>query len=308
MKHIKKYHKMNEKINWNKFLLSLLIGYIGYTNVNKIYKDYKQNKEVHYLYNIINSNTNYPTGKEKEIIENTREKVIDQIKQSDLFNKFGKSYIVDSIKNATIKIADIDIDLISKDVAAAYIYLEPFTKQLQSYDKFKDIKTTKSNVILINKGYLDNADLSDMLTHEIYHYVDKLYDSTYISTKLDLSKFVDERIKSNKYLKNKFAILNTGIPYDELKDDKLKDLIGEYFDTYDKEDIEYLTKPEEIYARWKTLKSKLIDSEIIEDYKSIVTTKDIINFSLKHKLGKEDLDLLLMIDLNKVEELDKLIS
>ena len=308
MKYIKNYNNMNEKISWNKFLLSLLIGYIGYSNINKIYKDYKQNKEIHYLYNIINSTTNYPTGEEKEIIENTRNEVIDQIKQSDLFNKFGKPYIIDSIKTATIKIADIDIDIISSDVAAAYIYLEPFTKQLQSHDNFKDIKTTKSNVILINKNFLDSNDLSDMLTHEIYHYVDKLYDSIYVSTKLDLSQFIDKKIQNKNYLKNKFSIINTGIPYDELKDDKLKDLIIQYFDTYDKGDIEYLTKPEEIYARWKTLKSKLIDSKIIQDYKNIITTKDIIKFSLDHKLGKEDLDLLLMIDLNKVEELDKLIN
>ena len=40
MKYIKNYNNMNEKISWNKFLLSLLIGYIGYSNVNKYYKEY----------------------------------------------------------------------------------------------------------------------------------------------------------------------------------------------------------------------------------------------------------------------------
>lgn len=309
MKYIKKYQRLDEKISWNKFLLSLLIGYIGYGNVSKYYNEYKHNKEVHYLYNVVNSNTNYPTGKEKEIIEVTREKVIDQIKQSKLFVKFGKSYIVDSIKTATIKIVDTNIDIIGEDVAAAYIYLEPFTKGLQSFDKFKDIQSTKSNIILINRSSLEYNDLASMLTHEIYHYVDRLYDSTYMSKKLDLSKFKDNKLNDKEHLMKKLALLKFHIPYNKIDNDELKDVLSKFVDLYNKEDFEYLTKSEEIFARLNTLKGNMIESGIINSYNDKLTKLNVIEFALKKKtLTMEDFDILLILDLDKISELDELIS
>lgn len=308
MKYIKKYQRLDEKINWNKFLLSLLIGYIGYSNVSKYYKDYKYNKEIHYLYDVINSTSNYPTGEEKKIIEDTREKIIDQVKQSKLFNKFGKPSIIDSIKTATIKIADINIDLIGDEVAASYIYLEPFTKKIQALDKFKDIKSTKSNVILVNRKFLESNELAGMLTHEIYHYIDRLYDSAYISKKLDLSRFKDDKLNDKEYLKRKLAVLKFGLPYDKIKDTELKNSFTDLVNLYNQEDFDYLTKSEEVFARLKSLKMSMVDAGILDNYNDKLTKSNIIEFALDSKLNLQDFDLLMIIDLDRISELDDLIN
>ena len=308
MKYIQKYQRVNEKISWNKFLLSLLVGYIGFSQGYKYYKDYKYNKEIHYLYNVINSNTNYPIGKEKEIIEDTREKVINQVKQSKLFAKFGKSYIIDSLKTATIKIADTNIDIIGEDIAASYIYLEPFTKGIKTLSKFKDIQSNKSNIILINRNFLDNNDLAELLTHEIYHYVDRLYDSTEISTKLDLSQFKDSRLKDKEFLKRKIAILKFNLPYDKLEDNETKELLSKYADGYTKKDLEYLIKPEEIFARLNALKSSMIKAGVINNFNDKLTKLNVIEFALENKLNMQDFELLMIIDLDRISELDELIS
>jgi len=80
--------KINEKINWYNFLLAFGISYATVSN----YQDYSVLKR---LYNVINSPSSIPSNKDSVIINNIKIDVLNNIRNSNLFNKFGKQFVID---------------------------------------------------------------------------------------------------------------------------------------------------------------------------------------------------------------------
>jgi len=91
------YEKIDEKIKFKDIALSLMLLWSGHA-VDDI-KLYKASKEI---YTEIKSSASDPKGKDKEMVEDIRKKVIEEIKISQLFKDSHKEYIIDSIQTATI--------------------------------------------------------------------------------------------------------------------------------------------------------------------------------------------------------------
>lgn len=317
MRYIKTYEIYNdmitEKITYKDILLYFSLLYIG-SHGYLFYKDIKNMKEISKVYKVVNASDNYPSGKEKQLIDSVRYQIVNQVKNSDLFKKFGQNreYIIDSLETATIKFIEPTGKLVFKDDhIAMFIKLGELENVVR--DRFKDnllykyfdLQSAKKNVILISKEHINDEDLDEILIHEIYHYVDRLLgDNKDISETLGLSKYVDAGIIDNKdYLNFKASLMYNYKNKNEYLDKLLSD-IAEYTVT----NFDYLSSDDEIFARWKAFKSKLVKYGYIDKLEDSIDTYDISKYIKDKKVNLTDLDILLIIDWDKMEELDNLIK
>lgn len=301
-----KINTMIEKI-WKNVLIYLTL-LIFVNHIINFYEEYRVYREVKDFYEKISSIENNPIGFDKEKIEKIKIETIQNIKESEQFNKLGKDFILDSLQSAKIKILEPKGYLfLKKTTAAFFIQLGDFEESIKNDFLLKRIEPSPyKNLIIINKKYLEDDDLPEILTHEIYHYVDALFgDDKYLSDKLNLSEFIDKNIIDNKsYLKKKasiiFNIVNT-------ENEELKNLSNKLSLSTIK-NVEYLSNNREIFARWKTFKTKLIQKGYIENINSDVTLNIVLEYCEKSRTNIEDFNLLLVIDLDKIEELDSLLK
>ena len=108
--------EVNEKIKWTPLLLSIGMSYIG---IQK-WSDYKHIKSI---YDVVNSKESIPNKEDKKFVDKIRQDVISNINTSNLFNKFDKKYIIDSMRTIEIRIVDSIIPF-SKNSLACYLYIE----------------------------------------------------------------------------------------------------------------------------------------------------------------------------------------
>lgn len=295
---INKFDKdiLNEKIKWK----DLLIGLIMFNSTFMIKNTYIDYKTARQLYDIVNSPDYILKDSDKKLIDNIRKNIIDDIKISPLFKNLDREYIVDSIQNATIRISEPN--MILKNVSAAcFISLSNIERNKFIYKKY----ISKENIIIINKEYINYPDLSSLLTHEIYHYIDKLYgEQDDYTSNINLNEFLDKLILSdddyaNSKIKYLFKLNNQ-----EIKKIHTVDLLKIYRDDYD-----YYTSNKEIFARWKTLKSKIVRTGILKDMNDNLT-EEKLNLYLKSadSINPTELDILVVLDLNKIEKLDEFLK
>lgn len=315
MKYIKEFNTykdldmINEKITFKDVLFYVGLSAIIFGQpVYKLYNGAKNFYEVKKIYNIVNSTENYPTGEEKIFIDSVRSDIISQVKSSNLFSKVNKGYILDSLKNVTIKIVEPTGNLVvSKNSAAVFIKLGDFEELVKGNFLFKhfDMHSSKKNVILINRNHINDKDLSEIITHEIYHYVDVLLGSNKeLSTTLGLSKFVDNKIIDDEnYLTYKATLMfGMGKTLSAYMKSLIKDLSIMTVDN-----ISYLSKDEEIFARWKTFKGKLVKMGYVDSLETPITSLEVSKYVKDNDISLMDLDILLTLDWSKMEELDNLI-
>jgi len=309
MKYIKEYNQfeeLNEKVSVKDIVLyfAILYGINGVNNlVFDLIRNYNLNKEVNKIYSIVNSPINLLEDENKILIEKLKKDIILQVKNSNLFDKFGKNYILDSLENITIKIANPTGKLINENTAAVFIKLGDIEKMMKNkfLFKFSDNHSTKSNVIIINERYINDKQLPEMLTHEIYHYVDALLSSNnnYISSELKLSKFVDKNLDDKNYSVRKLTSILSSKP-DNIQ---IQDIISKLTSSI-LEDDKYLSSDEEIFTRWKTLKTKMIKNGYIEDMKTKINKNILLDYLSRNKPNYIDIEILLILDFDKIEELD----
>lgn len=306
LKTFEQYYMVNEKITLKNILFYLSLFYIGHYGID-YYKGYSGIK---HFYNEVNSQINIPVGEDKIKIEEIRDNTISQIENSDLFNEYNKKMIIDSLK--TIDIHFITVrknDIIKESIAAMFIQMDSLTENLHKDYLFKyiDLESNYNNIILINSNYKDDKDLPEMLTHEIYHYVDALLDK--LSQKIDFTEFIDNNITkedNKRYLIDKTSRIFSLNKSKINKNKDLQNIIIALTSSITK-DINYLSKNEEIFARWKTFKSKLQKYGYIQHISDKINTNIIYEYMDSEYKNELDLELLLILDLNKIEKLDNLI-
>ena len=303
-----KEQQLNEKVTWKQLLIGL-----GLLQSVLTYKEYKQIKKV---YDVINSSQNLST-KDQEKINKIRDSVISEIKSSNLFNRFGKEFVLDSIRNTQFLISDLSIS--TENTVACYINLDPLKSRLVS--KLAE-EPPSDNYIIIRKSYYEKAsynEISQTITHELYHYLDKLIGNKnkYYSDIVNIDKFVENPSKEEAKLKIKDLLA--------LSDDNPKELIDQITtEIYSicMENSDYYASNHEIFTRFKTMKSDMIKLGIIKDINQRV---DIVNENgeipvrryiqeikkeknngAAHKLF-DIISVLIRIKLDKIRELDKII-
>jgi len=237
-------------------------------------------------------------------IDSIKFETIQKVKYSNLYKKNKKPYIIDSLNNISIKLSvPIGKLIMSKHTAGIFVNMEELSIKLNGHTYFKKLKSNKRYIILINNRYLNDIDLAEIITHELYHYLDELMYN--ISDTINKYNIVDEKLLNEDDLIDKIAFL-----YDIEQDDitpHYKEIIlslsGHILDKKS-----YLSKNQEIFTRWKTFKSKLVDLNHIEDVNSIVHKSTIKKYIDISKYNISDLELLLILDLDKLETLDKLVN
>jgi len=301
MKNYKNFQIINEKFSLSNILFYaglIYLGYSGYTK-GKYISDMKK------VQTEINSSTNYPVGKDKKRVDNILKETVIQIENSDLFNDYNKKMLIDSIKSATVKFVD------EKDFyffvnrnhpAAMYIELDKLTENLNNIFNIKlvDFHFKNDNIILISNKYKEDKMLPEILTHELYHYVDKLLDN--YSDKIDFSTYIDSTILDNpEYLSNKIRIF-MGLPSNKKSDEVDKILSDLVLDEFD-----YVTDNHELFVRWRTLKTNMQKYGHIDNINSILEMDDVTNYLNDSRRVITDIQLFMVLDIDKLLELDILL-
>lgn len=118
MKYIKEftqYEHIDEKIKFWDVAMYLTMLYAGYTTVNNY-------SEINNLYTIVNSASYDGTSDQKHQIDSLKTNIIEQIKISPRFKSDVKSYILDSLRNITIKFANpTGKNILKKTTGALYL-------------------------------------------------------------------------------------------------------------------------------------------------------------------------------------------
>ena len=282
----------------------LTMLYAGYTTVNNY-------SEINNLYTIVNSASYDGTSDQKHQIDSLKTNIIEQIKISPRFKSDVKSYILDSLRNITIKFANpTGKNILKKTTGALYMKLGDLEKSMGRnpiyYPLFKLNKTSTENIIIVNKMYENDDDLVNTLVHEIYHYVDALLGQKGdLSVELNLPQFIDKSVKDKdeNYIHRKYASI-FGARFNK-SGQEIKKLIKDLSDKTINH-IEYLSSAPEIFARWKTFKSYMVKKGYIKDMNSPVDNELFIKYISTVRPSTDDIEFLLAIDWNKISELDKI--
>jgi hypothetical protein len=292
--YIQKMGNINEKIK----LKDLILGLGVFLGTDYIMNDYNNFKFVNKLYNTINYSEE--SSDEKNKIEKIRKMVIDEVKNSNHFNKYGKDFIIDSLKTATIKISDSDILLDKSN--GFFIHLPDIKSNFKMIDMLtKNKKPSMENVIVIQKNLFDDYSyLKAVLVHELYHYIDHLYISirfNRISNSFNYDEYLDHNIIKNKfdkkYIKNKIKFLFEDEIFGILID---TGIVDELCDSIIKK-YNYYSSNIELYSRINTMLYLMNENDLddLEEY---------FNFLIDERMDfEDDLILIILLNIDKIEEL-----
>jgi len=307
MKHIEDFN-INEKISWKSFLIIMGMTFAGKylsTNISAY-------KNMNYLYNQVNSEKSVPTGDDKKKIEDIRQELILDIESSNLFQKSKKSWIIDSIKSIEFKIID---DRSIRNISGVstngcYIYIAGIKDKFPLANKFSN-QTSLNNVIILNSDLFSNPNSFEIIQHELYHYLDQLIgkDNEKLSSNIDFGDFLDSEIDNDiDYAVYKYTAIycksTDGISKEKKRE--LEEMVKDEI----KSSKSYITSQSELFARWKTFKSKLKREGYIKNINQRVDRNLVIKYC-QDKLGNiyiDDVSLLFYLKLSKIEELDKLVN
>lgn len=292
--------ELNEKIDWKNFIIALGLSVISISN----YKEYTNLKR---LYSVVNSPSNSPSGLDKELIDAVRRNVLLDIESSDLFNRFNKKFVLDSIKNMSFRIVDT-IDFAGKlSSAACYIDISSLKKPLKNI--FLDVPKG-DNFIIIERKTMNDPEVVSIITHEIYHYLDHLLGKKYsYSEEVRLDTVIDKRIKDKKWGMNKIALLIFGKTFEQCVklDSKSVEVFGDLYDE-SIQNYDYYTSSSELFARYKTVKYEMVRLGIIKDMNEKLTIEKVSTLLIEHlDTDRRRLIIFFYLDMNKLDKIDNLL-
>jgi len=289
---------LNEKINWANLLIAFGISYAILTN----YREYKTLKKI---YTAVNSPTSIPSGEDAILIGRIKNEVLSDIEKSNLFNKFGKQFVLDSIRNTNFKIVDT-IDFLESEegymTLACFLDISRIKNQIKNH--LLNVPSG-DNFIIIQRSTMTKPNIASTITHEIYHYLDKLIgDDNDYSRKSKLSRFIDTRVDDKEAAIRKLSI----ILFEELPDTKKMDIL---LDTYNdiSNDRKYFSSDVEIFARYKTLKHDMVRQGVLSDSNEKLTIRKIAEFLSRCEPDEKlrNFRFIFYLDLGKLDELDKIL-
>jgi hypothetical protein len=209
--------------------------------------------------------------------------------------------------------------------AGSFINLELIKKRTKTEIKWFVREPLENNLITIRRDILNKQESELIIIHELYHYIDKLIGINGGTGNYNFNQFIDTNITlSNKdYVAKKYAILVRNSMVENNTKEKIEDfelldddnqkvdiypLCKQIIDSFLKNKRYYASNPE-IFARWLTLKTDMIQNNIIPNDKQIITLSDIENY-LKHKPENKNQchDILLIIDWESLDKLQEYLN
>lgn len=302
MKYLNRFNKIDEKLNWKHFLImfGLTVNFIP---------NYKKYNNLKHVYSLINSPESNPTEQESKKLDKVRKLLIKNVRETNIFNKFNKEWVIDSLNNIKFKLVD-KIDFANNELevvdsikfVGCYIPLYGFKSGIIS--KLAG-EPKEDNIILIDRNLLLDSvfDLEGTLMHELYHYFDKLTDKQY---QIDDS-YLDKKVFSDTtYGLNKITNILTAnnYNYDTLVDEEIKKDILSLYNNYKSNKIYYMSYSE-VFARWNTFKSLLLKDGYIKNINEMPTKRDIYKY-MYLKLYEDNLTVLLVLNWDKLNDIDNI--
>lgn len=300
--------QVNEKISWKNLLIALSLCYLGD-------KEIKNLKVAKAMYNDI-SNADTPTKRDNEIIEQIRKDVIDIVQSDNTFIKFNRPYIIDSLKTIQFKIIDeIDDGESTGRSAACYLNLDNIKSNWRYKHIFKYNNINRDNFIIIGRQYINEKGLPNYITHEMYHFLDRMLGDNGMSLSAienPTENIVDKNVLTNKkWALKKLSLISSGQKYSELPDDLKRQVEEDY--NYIMSNKNYYTSNSELFARWKAYKTFLLNRGFISNINQKMTTEELVkSLDIYNKNRKEvdgnillaNIDLLFFIDFQKVQDIN----
>jgi len=310
MKYIQTNEELiNEKISWRGVIYGLCIA-----AMIKHYFPGKKKLTKQEMHEIITDIDNRPTGKESILIKNVKTSLINDIMSENNLDTIQKNKLVNKIN--TIPFISVDketIELVSGSegtLGCYFVYL----------DGLKLVK-----VILVNNERLtSDTSFSETILHELRHLVDNTLSNDSDKEYSELSNIIEildkDIIVGNKEgqrkLKEKINIFVKKVAYNILEDksrinspkvkEVIKDLEKDYYGIIylDKEKMDYLTSPGEIYVRFHGLKRWMIKNGYLKDMNDQITQDMIIKMlddpkvSDKNFINKDFFQILFFLNID----------
>jgi len=301
MVRIKKYDELiNEELSWsNKILYGLFVISMMINMYGRFSK-----KGMTSLLKDIKDPSCRPSGDYYKAIEEIRKESIQEIESSPNIEESKKKEIVDSLRKIPFFIVDTKDYKGYDNSNAVYVCLKPVrTTTVAGFIRIDDRDSdSPTNFILVDRERFKEKQVVRTISHEIYHYIDRLLGKGYTdwSQINEITNIVNVDI-SDQDLKKRIVYLSGG-------ENNLVDII------YDgiQENKEYLTRPSELFVRYHNLKKYLVEEgqmssvhdKITENHLNYIISKGYVN------LVKDDYDfafILPFLNVN-IDGMNKIIS
>jgi hypothetical protein len=305
------FEQINEsKKSWITFgQLVIALGVLavyGYANV-KLYRLANR------ILDVVNSTKSDPLQKEQLFIDSIKNDFTARIKNEKLFSESQKEWIIDSLKTIQFKVIDSGL-LDERNARACFInldYLKEKVKGRKLVALALDDFPNNSNFIILKRSYITtDPTYKRSVVHELSHYYHDLIKGAVMEVP-KMSDYVDKRISDDLYMQKKIRSL-FGITIDNIKDKKKSEIVKLLVRSICAElrqNEEYLTSEDELYARFKTLKHHMHQQGFIKDMKHPVTKDDVMLFIestydyLPSDNFVEHAAILVYIDLDKISQI-----
>lgn len=315
IKNIENFEYLNEELDFRKMwgdyksyliTIGLLAGISNYTNI-KALAGYKLSHSE--ISNIVNDVNYKPSGENKVLVDTIKLNLIDYIKSSNKIEGSKKSSIIKAIDSLSIVIApDRFADGIAQGnvIGVHFLYIDYPTKKIKN--------AIVLNGDAFNGGLFSGSDDKTKVTtliHELWHFIDaKLYTNNksekygYYSDILDISELLDMDIVSyndlgKKRLEKKIEIIFKRRGMKNTKKGK------KYLASLIVENRKYITSPEEVFARFHSMKMWMFRNGIIDSPTDNITKDDIIkiidDYDIVDLFAKQNIDFFELLFYMKID-------
>lgn len=325
IKGINDFDSVNEEINlkkvWSDYkgymiALGLIYGISHYRDIKTLLGvDFRSDE----ISNVINDIKYRPEGDKKVLVDNIKTDLIAHVESLDI-NEDRKKKVIEDIKNIKISILPKRYmnALRDKDMDAIGVHF-PFV----NYENGKI-----ESAIVLNGDFFNYNIFSDddkrlqrsTITHELWHMIDNSLAKTdkdkflRYSDIMDLYKLLDKDIvtgtpegkkKLEKKL-DKFLDIREKFKKNNVPNSRKKEILKNYI----MGNIEYMSSPSEVYARFHGLKQWLVDNgymkstndSIKKEYLlKILETESLIDDTNEQRLDFFELIFFMKIDISDIE-------
>lgn len=288
--------------------LLLALGIIAISR----YADVKLYKKAKGILDVVNSTKSDPLQKESQFIDSIKKEFTAKIKMEELFSETQKEWIIDSLKTIQFKVIDSDL-LDEMDANACFINIDPLKEKVKGRKLVNlalDDLPDNSNFIILKRDYITTDPTYKMsVVHELSHYYHHLIRGAQMEVP-KMTDYLDKRISDDSYMRKKIRHLLAldGNTENKKKSEIIDILIRTVFVDL-RENEEYFTSEDELYARFKTLKHHMYQEGIIKDMKQPITKEDVMTFveSTSDYLPSDKFvkhwAILVCIDLDKINQI-----
>lgn len=310
IQNFKGFTQINESkkstISFRHLLLALgIIAISRYADV-KLYRGVKK------IMDVVNSTQSDPLQREQQFIDSIKKEFTTKVKMEKLFSETQKEWIIDSLKTIQFKVIDSGL-LDETNANACFINIDPLKEKIKgrklvslALDDFPD----NSNFIILKRDYITKDPTYKMsVVHELSHYYHHLIREAQMEVP-KMTDFLDKRISDDSYMQKKIRSLFgiNGDIEDKKKSEIVKVLVRSICVEL-RQNEEYFTSEDELYARFKTLKHQMYEQNIIKDMKQPVTKDDVMLFIestydyLPSDNFVEHAAILVYLDLDKISQI-----